>query len=40
MDKAEIAFHISVMAVISTIVGTLTYGIFVISQVYLKILGV
>ena len=39
MDKLEIAFHISVMAIMSTVVGTLVYGVFVISQVYMKILG-
>lgn len=39
MDRLEVAFHISVMAIISAVIGTLTYGVFVISQVYLKILG-
>lgn len=39
MDKLEIAFYISIMAIMSGAIGTLVYGIFVISQVYLKILG-
>jgi len=39
MDRLEIVFHISVMTILAIAVGALAYGTFVISQIYLKILG-